>query len=158
MEKWEMLAIPFKANQVKWRVARITKSGDKAQVLAYIDARDVMDRLDKVVGVENWKDHYSFEGSRVICHLSIRKKSDTEWITKEDCAGDTQVEGEKGGMSDAFKRAAVKFGINRDMYAFGTNYAPINKYKQIEKEPDLPKWYNDKLAHYAKLFKAQKSE
>ena len=158
MEKWEMLAIPFKADQVKWRVGRKTKKGDSALVLAYIDARNVMDRLDKVMGVENWKDHYSFEGTRVICHLSIRKDLKSEWITKEDCAGDTQVEGEKGGMSDAFKRAAVKFGINRDMYAFGNTYAPINNFNQITKNPDLPKWYLEKLADYSKKFKAMKSE
>lgn len=79
--------------------------------LAYIDARDVMERLDSVVGPEHWQDEYT-EGpsGRVFCHLTIHG------IRKGDGAGATDVEGAKGAISDAFKRAAVKFGIGRYLY------------------------------------------
>ena len=38
----------------------ILKNKPSAQCVAYIDARDVMERLDQVVGVENWQDDYKF--------------------------------------------------------------------------------------------------
>ena len=38
------------------------------------------------------------------------------WISKSDGADDSNIEGAKGGLSDAFKRAAVKFGIGRYLY------------------------------------------
>ncbi len=50
----------------------------------------------------------------MICYLSIR--CDGEWVTKSDGAGDTNIEAEKGGISDALKRAAQKFGIGRYLY------------------------------------------
>ena len=51
---------------------------------------------------------------RTVCELSL--KINGVWITKTDGAGDTNIEGEKGGLSDAFKRAAVKFGVGRYLY------------------------------------------
>ena len=41
---------------------------------------------------------------------------DGEWIWKSDGAGETSIEGEKGGFSDAFKRAGVHFGYARELY------------------------------------------
>tara|TARA_R110000851_G_scaffold284617_1_gene438177 strand:- start:1290 stop:1529 length:240 start_codon:yes stop_codon:yes gene_type:complete len=41
---------------------------------------------------------------------------DGEWVWKSDGAGETSIEGEKGGFSDAFKRAAVHFGYARELY------------------------------------------
>ena len=38
------------------------------------------------------------------------------WITKTDGAGETDIEGEKGAFSDAFKRAAVHHGVARYLY------------------------------------------
>jgi hypothetical protein len=76
-----------------------------------------MDRLDTVVGPENWQDRYEVHGPRVIGYLSVRIND--EWITKADGAGDTQVEAEKGGLSDALKRSAVKWGIGRYLYDLG---------------------------------------
>ena len=102
------LKAPFEVRQLSWR------QGGGGRELAYINARDVMKRLDDVVGTENWQDRYEECHGRIICYLSIRV--DGEWVTKCDGAGDTSIEGEKGGMSDAFKRAAVKFGIGRYLY------------------------------------------
>jgi len=107
----------------------------KAIPLAYIDARDVMDRLDEIVGVESWKDEYEFHGNRTICKLSIC--IDGQWITKSDGAGDTNIEGEKGGLSDAFKRAAVKWGIGRYLYKLKFKWAPITKWKRFDDKLDL---------------------
>ena len=130
---------PFPANVVHFRPGQTNKDKTKCIALAYIDARDVMKRLDEVVGFENWRDCYQETASgRLICTLKIR--IDGEWIGKSDGAGDTNVEGAKGGISDAFKRAAVKWGIGRYLYYLPTKWVEMNKYRQIENPPALPKW------------------
>lgn len=110
--------------------------GATALPLAYIDARDVMDRLDKVCGANNWKDEYEFHGNRTICRISIWLEvgGSGEWVSKCDGAGDTNMEGEKGGISDAFKRAAVKWGVGRYLYKLRFNWAPINKRKRFDEK------------------------
>lgn len=141
MSLLEQLKQPFKPNEVHWRIGRKSKDKQKATALAYIDARNVMKRLDDVVGMENWQDKYiETPTGRLICELSIRTP-ENEWITKSDGAGDTNVEGEKGAISDAFKRAAVKFGIGRYLYYLDGNvYLPINQWGQFLQQPQLPKW------------------
>lgn len=123
------LAKEFPREAIHWRAQTLTKSGDKALALAYLDARDVMDRLDEVCGPENWQDEYveSVKG-RVICRIGI--KVGDEWIWKSDGAGDTAVEGEKGGISDAYKRAAVKWGIGRYLYRLDAVWAPCETYER----------------------------
>ena len=96
---------PFPSSAIRWRVGALTKDKDKCIPLAYIDARDVMERLDSVVGCSKWACRYPFIGC---CELSI--KIGNEWVTKSNCAGETNVEAEKGQASDAFKRAAVLWG------------------------------------------------
>ena len=111
---------PFK--NVKWR-----KGYKNGKDLVYIDARDVMDRLDTVFGVDGWQTKYEYMGDRMICNLSVR--FDLEWITKSDGAGDSNIEGEKGGISDSLKRAAVLLGIGRYLYnpnAFNANREPAS--------------------------------
>ena len=99
---WKQLKEPFEPALIHWRIG--ATSGDKKSgiALAYIDARDVMKRLDDVVGTVNWQCRYPFAGC---CEIGIRESGDT-WIWKSNGAGETDVEGEKGQYSDAFKRAA----------------------------------------------------
>lgn len=146
MDILKSLAEPFNPNTVKWRVGSTNakKLGCKpweatsGMALAYVDARIVMVRLDDVVGANNWQDEYEETNlGRVMCKLSIRING--EWITKSDGAGMTGTEGEKGAISDAFKRAAVKFGIGRYLYAFPTSWVDLNNGK-IVKLPNLPDW------------------
>lgn len=110
----DRLSAPFPPDSISWRVGSIKSDKSKGMALAFIDARDVMDRLDDVVGAANWQDRYEFHGARTVCYLSLR--IDGEWITKADGAGDSDVEAEKGAISDALKRAAVKWGIGRYLY------------------------------------------
>ena len=119
------LSAPFPVDAIHWRAQSVTdKNGGAALALAYIDARDVMDRLDEVVGPENWQDSYSETAKgRLICTLSIRS-ANGDWIAKSDGAGNTDVEGDKGAISDAFKRTAVKWGIGRYLYDLKNVWAP----------------------------------
>ncbi len=97
----------------KWRVQSVRNG--KATCVAYIDARQVMDRLDEVVGFNKWQsEYYSVEGN-VYCKIGVNL--DGEWIWKSDCGTESNVEKEKGQASDAFKRAAVKWGIGRFLYS-----------------------------------------
>jgi hypothetical protein len=122
VEDIKLLFSEFPKDAISWRAQSVTKDGSKAMALAYIDARDVMDRLDQAIGAADWQDRYEFHGSRTICYLSIRVEG--EWITKADGAGDSDVEAEKGAISDALKRAAVKWGIGRYLYALDAPWVP----------------------------------
>jgi hypothetical protein len=122
----DKLKEPFPESIVSWRAQTLTKAGDKALALAYIDARDVMERLDDVCGPANWQVRYSQAESKTIAEIGI--KIGGEWIWKANGAGDTQVEAEKGAISDAMKRAAVLWGIGRYLYDVKTPWVPCETY------------------------------
>lgn len=96
----------------KWKVQTANKGS--CMCVSYVDSRLVQEHLDKVLGAENWADRYHQVGSRLICELSI--KVNGEWVSKSDCGSDSSNDAEKGGASDAFKRAAVKWGVGRFLY------------------------------------------
>jgi hypothetical protein len=131
---------PFPANEIEWRVGSTNADKTRGLALAYLTARHVMERLDEVCGPENWQDRYEFHGSRTVCYLSI--KIGDEWVTKADGAGDSDVEAEKGAISDALKRAAVKWGIGRYLYSLASPW--------VELEP-AGRSYRIKPTEYAKL-------
>lgn len=117
------LAKPFPKEAVSWRAQSLNQAKDKALALAYIDARDVMNRLDEVCGPENWSDSYTeTPKGRIIATIAI--KIGGEWVSKSDGAGETDVEGDKGAISDALKRAAVKWGIGRYLYELESPWVP----------------------------------
>ncbi len=122
----EQLAAPFPPEKISWRVGSTTKDKAKGMILAYLTARDVMQRLDDVVGADQWEDRYEETPSgRILCLLTIHGVK-AEWgITKSDGAGDTGFEGAKGAISDAFKRAAVKWGIGRYLYDIKAPWVPL---------------------------------
>jgi hypothetical protein len=108
------LAAPFDPSKVSWRVGSTTGDKKRGMALAYIDSRDVMQRLDAVCGPDGWQCEYPHAGTKTVCSIGI--KVDAEWVWKADGAGDTDFEADKGALSDAFKRAAVKWGIGRYLY------------------------------------------
>lgn len=128
----EALKAPFPETDVEWRVAQAgkTKQGKVwAQVLCYIQARAIQDRLDAVVGAANWKPEYTIvygkEGVTpgVLCKLSL--KIDGEWVGKDDGAEQTDFEPFKGGISGALKRAGSAWGIGRYLYGLEAGFANI---------------------------------
>jgi hypothetical protein len=134
---------PFDPKLIHWRVGATSGDKKKGIALAYVTSRDVMKRLDDVVGCHNWQDSYTETPTgRLICTLSLR--IDGEWISKSDGAGETQVEGEKGAISDAFKRAAVKWGPARYLYHLPNVWVELDQYKKIKNPPTLPAWAKPK--------------
>ena len=109
------LAAPFATHEVKVRM-------QAGRQLHYITARTAMNRLDSVLGPENWWDEYLPSEHSVLCKLTIRLP-DGSMLTKSDAGGyagmSDQGDDDKSGISDAFKRAAVKFGVARYLYRDG---------------------------------------
>lgn len=115
-EVWRRLAEPFPPSEVQWRIEALSKDKTRALVVPYIDARSVLDRLDQVVGPENWADQYevlhlSSSGETRLCEVKCRLT--VYGVTKEDVGEGDSL---KAAFSDALKRAAVKFGIGRHLY------------------------------------------
>jgi hypothetical protein len=128
----EQLSAPFPPDAISWRVGSVSKDKTKAQALAYIDGRDVMRRLDEVCGPGGWQATYIPMPNNTMC-CSIGIKVDGEWVWKANGAGNTDIEGEKGGYSDAFKRAAVLWGIGRYLYDIESPWVRIDEWKKIDK-------------------------
>jgi hypothetical protein len=109
------LAAPFEPHELKSK----KQSGRE---MSYITARTVMNRLDDVVGPESWWDAYVPHEKSVLCRLTIMLPDGRE-LTKADAGGyagmSDQGNDDKSGYSDAFKRAAVKFGVARYLYRDG---------------------------------------
>lgn len=109
------LAAPFESHETKVR-------SQMGRQLHYITARTAMNRLDNVLGPENWWDEYVPSENSVLCRLTIRLP-DGSTLTKCDAGGYAGMsdsgDDDKSGYSDAFKRAAVKFGVARYLYRDG---------------------------------------
>lgn len=129
---FDALKAAFDPDRVSWRVGSTNLDKDKKPpqgksaagiALAYIDSRDVQERLDAVCGPENWQDKYHVFGTTMICEIGI--KVGDSWIWKSDGAGSTDIEAEKGQISDSFKRAAVKWGVGRYLYEIDSPWVDI---------------------------------
>lgn len=121
-ELFDALCAPFPVDFIEWRVGTTNKKWRKEGEpmrgipLCYIDARTVMDRLDGVCGPDGWQCNYTAGvNSSIVCNLGIRMP-DGAWLWKADGAGATDMEGDKGMLSDALKRAAVRWGVGRYLY------------------------------------------
>lgn len=141
----EELKAPFPEDQISWRIQGKPFERDGKYfglALAYIDARDVMNRLDDVVGSDNWTDTYQDTQKRTYCTLGIDFNGNLEWTYKSDAAGDSDIESEKGAVSDAFKRAAVKFGVGRYLYDLDSPWVEC-EVKEWEGKKQWKKWIGD---------------
>ncbi len=145
------LATPFKDGQIHYRVGATNVKKVKAETgnnnarptsglaLAYIDARDAYDRFDEVCGVDGWQDEFYDVGNGLLgCRIGVRVR-DGEWIWKSHGAGGrssgtglSSQDANKGNFSDAFKTAAVAWGVGRYLYGIKSQWVSIDKYGQIK--------------------------
>ncbi len=118
----------------QWRVQSFSPRAAKAACVAYIDARDVMNLLDEVCGAASWQSDFKNEGSQIFggiginvpVHPELPTDKERHWVWKWDTGSESNVEAEKGQASDAFKRAAVKWGIGRFLYDLPVKYVKSN--------------------------------
>ena len=141
MDILEQLKYPFDPKVIHWRIGARNQDKTKGIALAYLDARDVMKRFDMVC--PDWQCRYSHNSpSGTICEIGIRL--DGQWLWRADGAGETDVEGTKGGMSDAFKRAAVRWGVGRYLYYLDNKWADLEsggkKFAKDSSAFNLPKF------------------
>jgi hypothetical protein len=123
---FKALAEPFFEDEYEHRLSQAgtTKEGKIwAQSLTYVQARAIMNRLDDIVGPQNWQVKYEHNDRGVMCSLSV--KCGDEWITKCDGSDYSDIEAFKGGISGALKRAAVLFGPGRLLYDLDAGFATI---------------------------------
>lgn len=133
---------PFALNAVRWKVQVNPKANGSALLVAYIDARLVAERLNAVCP-DLWEDAYapvdgglrclitlteggvaSFIGDKTI--LRARTRSDVGWSRGTGSNIDL-----KTLYSDAFKRAAVKWGVGVSIYALPQAWLSASKMKEV---------------------------
>lgn len=129
---------PFRKEQVRWRVGSTNKKSvvyktkdknakpTKGIALCYVNARDVEDRLDEIVGAVNWSTRYEYNGGTCLCYITI------DGVTKANGSGDTAVEAEKGAISKAFVRAGSSWGVGRYLYNAENIWVDLDDYGKIK--------------------------
>ena len=89
-DKLKQLLEPTPKAEIKFRVGQVypkksdtgEEIGASAKMLCYVDARYVFDRLDDVIGPENWCTEFKEIKGNMFCGIS--NKIDDEWVTKRD--------------------------------------------------------------------------
>ena len=131
-EQWQEIArqlqAPFAREDVEFRVqGRVSDQSGRAQVVAYVDARVVQDRLDQVVGPGNW----SFDWEPVLVEngqVMLAKGTLTVLgVAKSDIGSASNFEQSLGCVSHAFKRAAVHWGVGRYLYGLPMSWVTVEK-------------------------------
>lgn len=136
----EQLEKPFLDDELEFRVGATNSDKTKGLALAYIQARAIQNRLDEVVGIENWRVSYKEINGGFLAKLEL--KINNEWIAKEDGANVTDYEAIKGGISSAFKRAASVWGIGRYLYEIESQWLPIEQKGKAYIFKEIPKLNN----------------
>jgi hypothetical protein len=139
----ETIHNPITPKEIEWRV-QSAKDG-KMIIVPYITNRCVQQRFDAAFGCESWTSEFREIQNGFICRLTVLYKGNT--IYREDGASKTTIEPEKGGISDAMKRAAVQFGLGRSLYDYPRvmiktdgKYIPFWAYPKLDK---LVTWLNE---------------
>lgn len=103
-------------------------------VLAYITARAISNRLDDVVGPENWCNTqlhvYEVRTGIWAMQVGISIRIGDQWVTKYDVSESTDIEPAKGGFSGAMKRAGQQWGVGRYLYALSETFAEVSEKSQ----------------------------
>lgn len=140
---------PFPAKFVDWKIQTVKKDNTGALVVAFVDARDVSERLNSVCPGQ-WSNRQSpliiaYDLQGVTCSITVRD-GDTS-VTVEDVGIGQPIEPGmkdferdiriKTYYSDAFKRAGVKLGIATSLYELPQIW--VNEAKQLYKQGETVK-------------------
>ena len=124
------LRAPFPEDRIEWRIQSCGEKQDGsvwARVLAYIDNRSAMERLDEVFGLD-WSHREEFHniGNAAVCVVTITTagRSVTGSCEVELNKGD-DIDPFKSAASGAMKRAVVNLGIGRYLYDLPEAWAII---------------------------------
>ena len=131
MDIWSKLSAPLPAGVISWRQdgKPVQRDGKfVARFVAYIDANTVRERLDTVVPGE-WDLTLELlptlagqdENGEQTC--SFKARLQILGVIREDVGTGRDY---KAAATDAFKRAAVRFGIAHELYGFGQNWVHVD--------------------------------
>lgn len=107
---------PFNPADVDFRPQGKPGNGGNVQVVAYVDARTVMARLDEACGPGGWS--FTYEPIVVANgQVQIAKgRLEIHGVVREDVGEASNFDPSKGCVSDTLKRVAVQFGVGRYLY------------------------------------------
>jgi len=142
IDLWARLAAPLPEGVIAWRqdgraVARDGKFF--ARFVAYIEANTVRERLDSVVPgewdltLELMPTLVSDDADEPTC--SFKARLQVLGVIREDVGTGRDY---KQAATDAFKRAAVRFGIAHELYAYEQNWVQVDgegKYARPLEDP-----------------------
>ena len=131
MDIWSKLAAPLPAGVISWRQdgRPVQRDGKHiARFVAYVDANTVRERLDSVVPGE-WDLTLELlpalptqdENGEQTC--SFKARLQILGVIREDVGTGRDY---KSAATDAFKRAAVRFGIAHELYSFEQNWVQVD--------------------------------
>ena len=130
------LAAPFDPNDVAWKPQAV--KGTRALAVAYIDARTVAERLDRVVAGDWTFDWEEASNGCVKGKLTIRGTIRCDVGEQGD---GPQGKTLKAAVSDALKRSAVQFGVGRYLYRLPAQWVDYDaQHKRLARTPVLPAW------------------
>lgn len=141
---WARLAAPVPTSVISWRQdGKVTARDGKffARFVAYVEANTVRDRLDTVVPGE-WDLTLELlpqapgeDGEAPQC--SFKARLQVLGVIREDVGTGRDY---KQASTDAFKRAAVRFGVAHELYAYEQNWVEMDgdgKYAKPLEDPQL---------------------
>ena len=139
---WARLAAPLPGDAIAWRQdgKPITRDGKiLARFVAYVEANTVRERLDEVVPGE-WDltltplpQLGTEPAGEATC--SFKARLQVLGVVREDVGTGRDY---KQAATDAFKRAAVRFGVANELYAYGQNWVELDgegKYAKPVEDP-----------------------
>lgn len=106
-ELYKELRRPFTPAAVRFKPQATW--GDGGQIVAFIDARLAAGRLNAICPGE-WESDIQPSGNGAVCRLTVGG------LTRTDFGVNEGFENAKASYSDAFKRAAVHFGVGESLY------------------------------------------
>jgi hypothetical protein len=125
---WSKLASPLPQNAIAWRQdGRVYMRDGKpfARFVAYVEANTVRERLDAVVPGE-WDltldllpPVQNLEDAAESAACAFKARLQILGVVREDVGTGKDY---KQASTDAFKRAAVRFGVANELYAYETNW------------------------------------
>jgi hypothetical protein len=117
---YPQLIAPFPIEDIEIKPGATSRDKSKALALPYADIRVYQDRLDEVVGPENWAVEYrDISESSVFCRLTILGvvREDVGECHKTDKDGVPDENRSCSAVAQAFKRTCSAFGIGRYIYS-----------------------------------------
>src|SRR3954470_19208600 len=139
---WAKLSAPVPSGVISWRQdGKVTARDGKyfARFVAYIEANTVRERLDAVVPgewdltLELMPPIAAEDGDGTQC--SFKARLQILGVIREDIGSGRDY---KQASTDAFKRAAVRFGIGNELYAYEQNWVGMEgdgKYARPVEDP-----------------------